>query len=405
MSTRRILALLAALVLSLFAVADGVYLTLVHIDLEFGGGGVDQLCHALSPTGCAVTGGRFGDVAGVPVSVLGGAAALTCAILSLVGLVLRSRPQESARELLLVLASVSVVASAVMAALSAVEGAFCPFCLLWYGLNVALWLSAWMARTGGPRAGFGESMAAALAAVRRLAALWTALVFGASLAAGWFAYAELLAATERAEERMAEVVAPDLIAEGRVEVPELMTPPTKRAGPESGAPIQIIEFSDFQCPYCQRAWQRLQAYAEVAPVAVEFVHVNLPLDPKCNPMVDRELHPFACDAARAGECARREGLFWEYADLLYADQRHLARPELLDRAERLGLDRTAFERCLGEPSVELKILSDISAATKLDIHGTPALVIGGVRVRGVPRRPLLDRLLRTLAAEQGAAGS
>ena len=189
MVPRRILALLATLALSLLAVADGIYLSMVHIDLEFGGGGIGQLCHRLSETGCAVTGGRFGDLLGIPVSVIGGAGAATCALLAIIALIRAGRPRDVLRDLLLTLAALSVLASVIMATLSLVEGKFCPFCVIWYGLNAGLLISSWVAITAdSPPRGLRDGLRGGLSALPRLPGALPAVGFalwGVGAGANW----------------------------------------------------------------------------------------------------------------------------------------------------------------------------------------------------------------------------
>ncbi|MCA9715322.1 MAG: thioredoxin domain-containing protein [Myxococcales bacterium] len=410
MVPRRILALLATLALSLLAVADGIYLSMVHIDLEFGGGGIGQLCHRLSETGCAVTGGRFGDLLGIPVSVIGGAGAATCALLAIIALIRAGRPRDVLRDLLLTLAALSVLASVIMATLSLVEGKFCPFCVIWYGLNAGLLISSWVAITAdSPPRGLRDGLRGGLSALPRLPGALPAVGFALFLvgmfgAYRWFhdllASAEERAAAAAVEKLLAKTPRRDIMREaGRADLPR------KRVGPEGDAPVVIIEFSDFQCPFCKRAWRQLEDYAATSAVPLELAYVHFPLDPQCNPLIENELHPDACEAATASECARRQGKFWEYADALFRDQHDLSRDALLSRADALALDRAAFERCLVDPSVQLKLTEDLLLAGRIDVQGTPTLLIDGYRVGGVPRRQALDRILAEILARRDKPAS
>ncbi len=399
MIPRRILALLAALAFSLLAVADGLYLSMVHIDLELGGGGsIQKFCHTLAETGCAVTGGRFGALLGIPVSVIGCAGAAITALLAIIALIRSLRARDVLRDLILVLALFSVISSVLMGVLSLVEGKFCPFCLIWYGLNVGLLVAAAVASTAGDfDRTLGEAARSGLRALPRLPGLLTGvgfalLLFGLFSAYTWFhdllAEADERAAAEMVENLLAKPPRPDL-----AQAVKRATLPRKTVGPAGDDPIAIVEFSDFQCPFCKNAWRQLEDYGEHSSAPIEFAYVHFPLDPECNPLVEKELHPDACEAAIASECARREGQFWEYADSLFADQRDLGHEALVRRAETLGIEREGFERCLKDPSVLLKLTDDILLAGKVDVHGTPTLLIDGYRVGGVPRRQALDRIL------------
>ncbi|MGB1274767.1 MAG: DsbA family protein, partial [Nannocystaceae bacterium] len=343
---------------ALLAVADGVYLTMVHLDLEFGGGGLGKICHAVSATGCSVTGGRFGEIFGLPVSLVGGAAAFTCFILALVGVFRYRRERDGLRDVVYGSAMIAVVASVVMGILSTVEQAYCPFCVLWYGLNLAMLLAA----RGFAQRPLGEAIKAAASQLPKVAGIAAVAVLGTSVAVGYTVYAgehERILQVELAE---AKAYVDRLMAKKPVDIEKhgLDGPDFAReqAGPE-GEPIRIIEFSDFQCPYCSRAFERLEAYKNVSPQPIEFVFINYPLDSKCNPLIKDELHPNACLAAYAGECARREGVFWDYARMLFRNQRELERESLVEYADDLGLDTQKFNACLDDPKVASRVFNDI----------------------------------------------
>jgi len=399
MRRRRLLGFLAYLVFALLAVADGVYLTLIHLDLEFGGGGLGKICHAVSATGCSVTGGRFGEIFGLPVSLVGGAAALTCFVLALVGVFRYRRERDGLRDVLYGSAMIAVLSSAVMGILSTVEQAFCPFCVVWYGLNLAMLVAAW-AIAQRP---LGEAIKAAAAQLTKVAGIVAVAVWGITLAVGYSIYAghyerileEELAEARSYVDRLMHKQPVDIEQHGLVG-PDFAS---ERAGP-AGEPIRIIEFSDFQCPYCSRAFTRLEAYKQYSPQPIEFVFVNYPLDSKCNPLIKDELHPNACLAAYAGECARREGVFWDYARTLFHNQQALGRESLVQYADDHGLDTQKFDACLDDPSVASRVFNDIRTGNRLGVTGTPSLLIGGYRVKGVPRRPTLDGILNELASRR-----
>src|SRR5690606_3503477 len=127
---RRGLLLLFVVLLGLLGVADGAYLSLVHIDYGLGKPSeLAQVCSRLAPQGCAVTVGRFGSLMGIPVSLLGlgGSAAIT--VVALVAWLRRDRAHDPWRGLTFALAAFSVLVSLLMGVLSAAEGSYCPFCL------------------------------------------------------------------------------------------------------------------------------------------------------------------------------------------------------------------------------------------------------------------------------------
>lgn len=168
----------------------------------------------------------------------------------------------------------------------------------------------------------------------------------------------------------------------------LARPDAPRKGP-AGAPVSIVEFSDFECPFCVQAANDLRALvASSSEVSLVFRH--FPLDTTCNPNVSRPMHPDACLAAYAAECAAREGRFWEYHDVLFANRGRLGRPALITYAERLGLDAEAFERCLDDPATRTRVAADVADAARVGVTSTPTLFVNGRLVEGALERAYYD---------------
>jgi protein-disulfide isomerase/uncharacterized membrane protein len=159
------------------------------------------------------------------------------------------------------------------------------------------------------------------------------------------------------------------------------------------APITIVEFSDFQCPYCGRAARDLRELVGASP-EVTLVFRHFPLDTSCNPNLQRQMHSYACLAAYAAECAGNQGRFWEYHDLLFENGRELerdGREALLSYAQRVGLDVAAFTNCLDDPTTHARIALDVEAAKQAGVNSTPTLFINGRLIEGaLPDRAYYD---------------
>lgn len=139
------------------------------------------------------------------------------------------------------------------------------------------------------------------------------------------------------------------------------------------APVTLVEFSDFHCPFCKQSQATLKQVLERYPGKVKLVYLDFPLD---------QLHPQARGAAEAARCARDQGKFWEYHDLLFA-QPPQGTPEVLRRfAEQVGLDASAFDRCLSSGVHREAVQRDIDEGIRLGITGTPAFFINGRPVLG-----------------------
>jgi protein-disulfide isomerase len=138
---------------------------------------------------------------------------------------------------------------------------------------------------------------------------------------------------------------------------------------DAAARVVIIEYSEFQCPYCAKFSAGSMRDIDVAYVKtgkVLLLFKNLPL----------KIHPFAFIAAQGAMCAHSQGQFWPMHDSLFADQRDLDRPSLVRRAAQLGLDQSKFVSCLDAKSVEARVQEDRVDAARLGILGTPAFIIG-----------------------------
>jgi protein-disulfide isomerase len=140
------------------------------------------------------------------------------------------------------------------------------------------------------------------------------------------------------------------------------------------APITIVEFSDFQCPFCERFFnetypQLKQKYGD----KIHFVYRDFPLS---------QIHPQADIAAQAANCANAEGKFWEYHDILFKNQSKLQRDDLVGYAAQLGIDKTKFGKCLDSRTYDPQINQDIQDGFNLGVGGTPTFFINGRPVVG-----------------------
>jgi protein-disulfide isomerase len=138
------------------------------------------------------------------------------------------------------------------------------------------------------------------------------------------------------------------------------------------APVEIIEFSDFQCPFCLRAHptvaQVLNAYGD----RVRFVYRNYPLPN----------HPNAWPAAEAAACAGEQGKFWEYHDRLFDNQSKLGEADLKQHAAALALDTAKFDACVDAHKYKKDIDADVAAGEEAGVSGTPAFFINGRELSG-----------------------
>jgi protein-disulfide isomerase len=162
----------------------------------------------------------------------------------------------------------------------------------------------------------------------------------------------------------------------------------------SDAPLTIVEYGDFECPFCSRATGSVDEVIAHFGEDVRYIWRHLPLT---------RYHKHAIDAARASEAASLQDAFVEYGHLLFANQDHLEMDDLLSYAERAGLDLDRFETDFRSPRVIARVSDDAIDAETMDVHGTPTFFIQGRRHIG----PWDSRtLIRELAAARDShAGS
>jgi predicted DsbA family dithiol-disulfide isomerase len=147
-------------------------------------------------------------------------------------------------------------------------------------------------------------------------------------------------------------------------------------GPSRGpadAPITIVEFSDYQCPFCRRVEPTVHEVLKRNEGKVRFVFRHFPLD---------RIHPQARGASEAAACADEQGKFWEYHAELFAENAQLDRPGLDAVAQKTGLDATAFKTCMDERKTQALVQKDVDAGSAAGVSGTPAFFINGIPLRG-----------------------
>lgn len=155
----------------------------------------------------------------------------------------------------------------------------------------------------------------------------------------------------------------------RVEVAEGDGSPAK--GP-AGAPVTLIEFSDFECPFCSRVVPAVDQVVATYGDQVRVVFRQFPLN----------IHPRAPKAAEASLCAADQGKFWEMHDALFAAQRDLAIEQLKAKAAGLGLDAAQFDSCLDSGKHAAKVAADMADGQRAGVSGTPAIFVNGRFING-----------------------
>jgi protein-disulfide isomerase len=161
-------------------------------------------------------------------------------------------------------------------------------------------------------------------------------------------------------------------------------------GPDN-APITIIEFSDYECPYCKR-WHddSFERLIETFPDEVRFVYRDFPLT---------NIHPNAAPAAEAANCAHEQGRFWDFHRKLFSTTL-LNHQVYLSYAEELGLDQAAFDECVSSRRYKDEVIADLEWAINLGISSTPTFFINGIAIVGAqPFEVFYEVITKELAGE------
>jgi protein-disulfide isomerase len=167
-------------------------------------------------------------------------------------------------------------------------------------------------------------------------------------------------------------------------------------GPSRGnknAPVTIVLFSSFQCPYSKQAIKQVDEILNTHGDKVRFVYKHFPLN---------EIQ--AITAARASVCSQEQGKFWEYQDALFQST-DLSAETLRSVASRIGIDVVKFDGCISTDISLLKIEQDMDEGAKIGVRGTPAYVINGKLILGLQGledlQNYIDRELSNLSKDNG----
>lgn len=141
----------------------------------------------------------------------------------------------------------------------------------------------------------------------------------------------------------------------------------------ASAPIEIVEYGDFQCPHCGAAYPVIKKMQEVFGNQIKFIFRNFPLS---------ESHQYAKIAALAAEAAGLQGKYWEMHDAIYENQDQLNDDLLYELAQTLGLDEQQFEKDVQSPELNEKVEADFEGGMRSGVSGTPSFFVNGQKFDG-----------------------
>jgi protein-disulfide isomerase len=159
------------------------------------------------------------------------------------------------------------------------------------------------------------------------------------------------------------------------------------------APVTVVEYGDYECPYCRGAFRDVHEMLDEYPGKIRFVFRNFPI---------QQLHPHAEQAAEAAEAAAAQGKFWEMYELLLQPYAHLDTDSLTSYAELIGLDIGRFREDITELRYARKIDADMQEGLRNGVNATPKFYVNGRRVDGKVPLEHLEELVRTVIAADGS---
>jgi len=176
--------------------------------------------------------------------------------------------------------------------------------------------------------------------------------------------------------------APVVLQPAKDKVEVAYDPARLRGSPH--APIMIVEFSDFQCPFCRKVQATLNSLLKKHEGQVSLAYRDFPL---------REMHPKADLGAESSRCASEQGKFWEYHDLLFTNPDKLNRPGVTQLARSLNLDEKQFDSCLSAGKYRKQIEQDVQDGIRAGVQGTPSIFINGILLSGAQPEAEFEKIV------------
>ena len=163
----------------------------------------------------------------------------------------------------------------------------------------------------------------------------------------------------------------------------MVTAGTSPVKGSASAPIELIEFADFECPFCLQASPTVKRVLDTYGDSIRFAYRNFPL----------QNHPHAKPAAEAAQCANEQGQFWAFHDRLFAEPGKLSDAELKQTASTLGLNAPQFNKCVDDRKYQSVVETDAQAGLNAGVTGTPAFFINGRLLSGAQPFDAFKRII------------
>lgn len=334
----------------------------------------------------------------LPISTLGVGFFAAALALVLLGWAREERFGRRASALLVTMALPAILGDVVLAwAMVFQIGAYCVFCIALYGCNLAIFGLAWMDRGGSPLGAIADS----LRDLARPGPSWGAALVFVTVSSG----VHVVYSRQAGELQSNSIVAfLGDVDEALKSAKPVAVERGEHALGTPGAPFVLVEYADFECPHCRMVAPEMERLVERYREHVYFVFRHYPLDQACNPFMQRPLHKTACLAAKATECAERDGKFWEMHRQLFAvDSAEYSEEVVLGYAEKLGIDRYGLYQCLQDESVTEMVRKQVETGKDLGVRSTPTVFLNGVQLAGGSAPLQAELIIRDQLKKKGVS--
>lgn len=307
----------------------------------------------------------YAAIAGIPVSGLGICFYFFAVVMALSAWIVPTSSRGIAN-FGWVLGFGSLAYSAMLAYVSAnILRVWCPTCIVMYGVNFLLWMAWWVGGNVHP-----------MRVIHHFSALWK---WAVALAVVTGIASVFMLSRGQAMQHATPAQIKDAIYAyekgSTYTLPEEWADHPVWGNPE--AKVTIVEFSDYECPFCR------VAALNFIPTLIDFrndvrlIFVNYPLDQSCNKNVAFKMHEHSCQAAVGAMCAYKQNKFWDFSEDVFRDQRRLSSEMMIKLAEKHHLDVPEFTQCLDSQGSLPLVQRDIDIGQMAQIHGTPSVFVNG----------------------------
>lgn len=386
------LLLLLQIALAAFGFALSLYLMLNHVEIEHGVKAEPSLCSLNARFDCdAVAASDYSSFIGIPIDTWGAAFYAIIAWLCAAALLLTSVRRFLLFQILLLSGAGLLIDLALAFILFFEIETICLVCVGTYAINIALLVLAILsarkekASISAFSGLFRRSTIGSPEEGRSIFALINAAALFVALCA--IALPFLLRLSFFLDDSTKEIAKRAEAFWQQAPLPELAPPSEALVYGKPDAPLQIVEFSDFECPFCRKAENELKLFWPYVKnrAAVYFMH--FPLSTDCHDALPHNLHPMACKAAMSALCASRSKNFWEVKTALFEQQKDIFKSDdptaaLQTFGQTYGLSNEQSRACWENSDILARIKKDIAVGKALHIQGTPAFYINGRKIAG-----------------------